>query len=126
MVGGVGGVSMKGTAALQRRLHPWIDVNVTEHLALVGRVTDDGAGVQIITSEGEAWDAADEEVLHRLAFRPRPWPNLIGRWRGDDVVEFLMNPTAPTFGEVFALVVRALGKYLEFPRRWGGWRWATR
>jgi hypothetical protein len=59
---------------------------------------------------------APADVKAVLAFPPRPYLDLAGRWPDEDVDRFLKGEDAPTFSEVLALIVNALDETMEFPR----------
>ena len=80
---------------------------------IIGRVTEVGE-YQLVTSERMVYAPAD--VKDFLAFSPRPYPDLAGRWRDEDVLRFLGGETTPTVPEVIALMIHALERTMEFQR----------
>ncbi|MBI3455462.1 MAG: hypothetical protein HY002_06715 [Candidatus Rokubacteria bacterium] len=96
------------------RMHPWLNLN--GDMALVGRMTDAGA-VELVTSERLTYSPDDELMKPFLVASPRPYPDLAGRWRDEDVAAFRADAEAPSIAEVLALIVHALDRHMEFPRR---------
>lgn len=93
------------------KVHPALHVDA--HGVVVGVVT--GAGeYQLITSERKIY--TPDDIKPALAFLPRPYPDLAGRWPEDDVDRFLSGEPGPTFSEVLALIVKALDNTMEFAR----------
>lgn len=94
------------------KIHPALHVD--ERGVVVGVVTEAGE-YQLVTSDG---DVIEPEVAKpTLRFLPRPYHDLAGRWSDDDVSDWRANRTAPMFSETLALLLHALDRALEFPRR---------
>jgi hypothetical protein len=96
------------------KAHPWL--NLGPHGAIIGRATDAGR-CQLVTSERKVWDPEQPEIRDALAFRPRVYPDLAGRWPDADAHDWLATGKAPTFSEVLALLIYELQATVEFPRK---------
>lgn len=95
------------------RIHPALHVDAEG--VVVGRVTEDGV-YQLVTFEPEPVIYTPDDAKGVLAFSPRPYADLVGRWADADVDAFLAAPTAPSFSETLALMMHALDRAMEFPR----------
>ncbi len=93
------------------KIHPALHVD--DRGVLVGVVTE-AREYRLITSERAIYEPAD--VKEVLAFIPRPYPDLAGRWPEEDFTAFLNGEDAPGFSEVLALIINALDHAMEFPR----------
>jgi hypothetical protein len=92
--------------------HPALDID--DARVTLARVSA-GGDVQLVTSDRELRAPADEE--DRLAFVPRTYPDLAGRWDEDHVLAFLAGSNkTPSFSDVLALAMHALDAAMEFPR----------
>ncbi len=94
------------------KIHPALHVD--EHGLIVGRVTEAGE-YRLVASDRRVY--SPDDVKDVLAFQPRPYADLAGRWPEDDALAFLGGEDAPTFSEVLALTVNVLDDAMEFPRR---------
>ena len=92
-------------------VHPWLHADAEG--VVVGRLTDAGE-VQLVTSARETWNPAEAKAA--LAFAPRPYADLAGRWPDADVEAWLLGAETPTFAEVLALLMHTLERVMEFPR----------
>lgn len=105
-------VDLKAVGLFGRgRIHPALHVD--DQGVIVGRVTEAGE-YQLITSDRKVYGPA--EVKDVLAFAPRPYSGLAGRWPDGDMAGFLGGAPSPTFSEILALIVRVLDEAMEFPR----------
>lgn len=93
------------------RIHPAL--HVEEDGVILGCISKSGE-VRLVTSDRQLH--APEDLKDVLAFLPRPYPDLAGRWEEDDLLDFLAAGEAPTFSEVLALTINALDEAMEFPR----------
>lgn len=93
------------------RIHPALHVD--DAGVIVGVVTEAGE-YQLITSERKVYPPGD--VKGGLAFIPRPYPDLAGRWADEDLRAFLAGGGAPGFSEILALTINALDQAMEFSR----------
>jgi hypothetical protein len=94
-----------------RKLHPAIDVD--GETLLLARVTDDMSEVHWITSDRRLVPL--DEIKDRLRLVPRPLEDLVGRWPGDNVTEYITSRSTPSFLDVATLYHRAFSEALEFP-----------
>jgi hypothetical protein len=94
-----------------RKLHPAIDID--GDTLILGRVTDDMSDVHWVTSDRRL--VALDEIKDRLRFVPRPMEDLVGRWPGDNVTEYITSRAMPSFLDVASLYHRAFSEALEFP-----------
>lgn len=93
------------------KIHPALHVD--DAGIIVGVVTEAGE-YRLVTSERKLYDPA--EIKDVLAFPPRPYPDLAGRWADEDLTAFLHGEDGTTFSEVLALIINALDDAMEFPR----------
>ena len=93
------------------RIHPALHID--ERGVVVGRVTDAGH-YHLVTDRGQVFDP--EALRGVLALMPRPYPDLAGRWPDEDAGAFVADGEAPSFSEVLARLIRALGEAVEFHR----------
>lgn len=95
------------------RVHPALHVDAQG--VVVGIVTADG-DYRLVTSDG---DEIEPEVVAKpvLRFVPRPYADLAGRWSAEDLADWRSTRAAPSFSEVLSLLVHALDRAMEFPRR---------
>jgi hypothetical protein len=94
-----------------RKLHPAIDID--GDTLIIGRVTDDMSYVHWVTSDRRL--VSLDEIKDRLRLVPRPLEDLVGRWPGDSVIEYISSRTTPSFLDVATLYYRAFHQALEFP-----------
>lgn len=92
------------------KFHPALHID--EQGVILGRVTA-AREYQLITSERKVYAPAD--VKDVLAFSPRAYPDLAGRWGDEDVDRFLTGEAPPTFSETLALTINVLDEAMEFP-----------
>lgn len=93
------------------RIHPALHVD--EAGVIVGVVTEAGE-YRLLTSDRKAY--GPDDVKAALAFLPRPYADLAGRWPEEDLDAFLRGEEAPAFSEALALTISTLDEAMEFPR----------
>lgn len=105
-------IDPKAVALLGRgRIHPALHAD--ERGVVVGRVT--GAGeYQFVTSTRDMYEPEQTKAV--LAFTPRVYADLAGRWVDADAEAWLAGGEAPTFSETLALTMHAFDEAMEFPR----------
>ena len=68
----------------------------------------------MISSERVRYEA--DELGDTLLVKPRPFPDLAGRWPQEDQAAFLAGGPCPTFSEVLTLTIHEQRRLLEYPR----------
>lgn len=93
------------------KVHPALHVD--DARVVVGVVSEVGE-YQLLTSERKVY--SPDNMKPALAFLPRPYPDLAGRWQEEDLRAFLGGEDAPAFSEILALTIKELDEAMEFPR----------
>ncbi len=93
------------------RIHPALHVD--NQGVIVGLVSEAGE-LRLVTSDRKICAPGDVKSL--LAFAPRSYADLAGRWPEEDLTRFLSGEDAPALSETLALTIKVIDDAMELPR----------